>query len=66
MPLKDVEARRLYERSQRKLERSELKQFREFKLKLKACNNIDAKIQALVTHSTFNDVGTVLQSLVTS
>jgi hypothetical protein len=66
MPLKDVEARRLYEREQRKLERSELKQFREFKQKLKSCNDLDRKINALISSPSFNDVGLILQSLVTS
>jgi hypothetical protein len=66
MPLKDVEARRSYERAQRKKERLEIRKYRAFKLKLKSCSNLDGKVNALLASPNFNDVGAALQLLVTS
>jgi hypothetical protein len=66
MPLKDVEARRSYEREQRKKERLEIREYRAFKQKLRACSNLDAKVNALIASPRFIDVGLALQLIVTN
>lgn len=66
MPLKDVEARRSYEREQRRLERQELKEYREIKLNLKSCSNVNGKITALIASSAFSDLGKAIQLLGTT
>ena len=63
MPLKDVEARKQYNREARHRERVALKEYDNLKQKLKACSNLDAKVDALIASSNFADIGAVVQLL---